>query len=526
MEFLLSNLPVLIVGAGPTGLMMACTLARYEINFRIIDKKSECTLASNATWIQTRTLELFDQMGIVDRFTEIGHPCNAINLYTDGKQLFQLSLKYIDSIYPFILMLPQSETEKILEDYLKKLNHTVERSTELIDITYNNETVTSTLKYSDGHSEMVTSNWLVACDGANSIVREKCGFHFSGEDLAEQFIVADATIDFSYMPKDEINFFFDPGTVLAAFPLGENRYRLAANLHLDYPRKIYTEREVIEIVQERAHGHYYVTDVAWVSPFWIHGKIAEQMRKGPIFLAGDSGHIHSPAGGQGMNTGIQDAYNLGWKLALIIKEKAKPSILESYQIERYPVVKEVVDQNEDFTKLALFDDNFLSQLQQFSKKISIDLERKIGNKLAQLDIQYKSSPIINYECESNFLQPGQRMPDVHIDTTHLYHYFNNTQHNILIFTGSHCSPETLEQINDLQKFLDNHYHDLVKSYIVHTDQISGSSATIIDANSIIHELFQIKTPAICIIRPDTYIAYYSEDLNIESIQTFFLTYLY
>lgn len=525
----MNNLPILIVGAGPTGLMMACALARYGITFRIIDKKPERTLASNATWVQTRTMELLDQMGILNRFTKIGHTCNAINLYADGKHLSKLSLKHIDSIYPFILMLPQSETEKLLEEYLNESNQNIERSIELINVTCNSDIVTSTLKYSDGHTETITSNWLIACDGANSIVREKCGFHFPGEDLKEQFMVADATIDFSHMSKDEIHFFFDPGTVLAAFPLGENRYRLAANLHLDHPRQKFYEQEVVELVQERAHGKYYVTDVAWTSPFWIHGKVAEHMQKGPIFLVGDAAHIHSPAGGQGMNTGMQDAYNLAWKLALIVKENAKSSLLESYQMERYPIVKDIVDQNEYFTKLALFDENFLSKLKKLSQELSkgsnIDLEKKFGNQLTQLDIQYKNSPIINYEHKPNLLQPGQRAPDQHVGQSTLYRYFSITQHTILLFTGRNPTNESLEKISRLQKSLENQYPELIKSYVIHKDQLRDSN-TIVDTNWIIHESYQINKPAIYIIRPDTYISSYSEDLNIESIEKSLRTYLY
>lgn len=529
LEFPLNNLPVLIVGAGPTGLMMACILAQYGIHFRIIDKKPERTLASNATWIQTRTIELLDQMGIVDRFTKAGHPCDAINLYTDGKHLSKLSLKNVDSIYPFILMLPQCETEKLLEDYLRESHHTIERSIELIDVKCSSNIVTSTLKYADGHTETVTSNWLIACDGANSIVREKCGLHFPGEDLKEQFMVADATINFSHMSKDEIHFFFDPGTVLAAFPLGKNRYRLAANLHLDYPRKNFYEQEVIELVQERAHGKYYVSDVTWISPFWIHGKVAEHMQKGPIFLVGDAAHIHSPAGGQGMNTGMQDAYNLAWKLALVIKDKAKSSLLESYESERNPIVKEIVAQNEHLTKLALFDENFLSRLKKLSQELAndsnIDLEKKISNQLTQLNIRYENSPIINYEHKQHLLQPGQHAPNQLVGQSTLYRYFNITQHTILLFAGQNPTNETLEKISKLQKSLANQYPDLIKSYVVHKEQLNDLN-TIVDSHGSIHQSYQINNPAIYIIRPDTYISYYSEDLNIESIEKSLRTYLY
>lgn len=525
----MNNLPVLIVGAGPTGLMMACVLARFGVNFRIIDKKPTPTSSSNATWIQTRTLELLDQMGIADKFLAAGHSCDAINLYADGKQLSALSLKNIDSIYPFILMLPQSKTEDLLEKHLKKSNHNIERATEIVDLQYDDALVTATLKQADGHTEIVQCDWLIGCDGANSLVREKCGFHFPGEDLKEQFIVADATIDFSYMPKDEVHFFFDPGTVLAAFPLGKNRYRLAANLHVDHLRQNFYEREVIELVQERAHGNYYVTDVAWISLFWIHGKIAEHMRKGRIFLAGDAAHIHSPAGGQGMNTGLQDAYNLAWKLALVIKEKAKLSLLDSYQIERYPVVKEAVDQNEYVTKLALFDEDFIPKLQKFSHELAEgnhNLETKIANEITLLNIRYKDSPIIDYQQTSALLKPGSRIPDVNFDQTTLYRYFSNTQHNILLFTGLNPTEETLKIINDLQKALANYCPDLIRSYIVCNDNTINPAHTIVDTHWLLHETYQIKKAAVCIIRPDTYIAYYAEDLSVEAIEKCLRQYLY
>ena len=417
-----NHVPVLIVGAGPTGLMMACELARRSIPFRLFDKKSERTLSSNATWIQTRTIEIFDQMGIVDRFLKAGHTCDAINLYIEGKQITKIPLNTIDSIYPFILMLPQSETEKIMNDYLNELHIQVERSLELVDIKIDKNTILSTIKHPDGHTETVTSDWLVACDGANSMIREKCGLHFPGEDLTEQFIVADASIDFSFMPKNEIHFFFDQGTIFAAFPLGSNKYRIAANLHLDYTRKIFTEREIIEIVQERAHGQYYVTNVAWISSFWIHGKLAEHMRHGPVFLAGDAAHLLSPAGGQGMNTGLQDAHNLAWKLALVIQGHANPSLLDSYELERYPIVKASVDQNEYFTKIALYDDTFLTKVNQFSQELSHDqiaLSKKIGDSLTQIDIKYEHSPVIDYEENAKDKSPtvGERAPDVVINET-------------------------------------------------------------------------------------------------------------
>ncbi len=472
-----NHLAVLIVGAGPTGLMMACELARHGIKFRIIDKKPERTLTSNATWIQTRTIELLDQIGLAPLFLKAGHPCTAINVYVDGKPLVSIPFNGIESTYPFILMLPQSETEKLLIERLEELKHQVEWSSELVDLKQEDNKVVTTVKSPDGKSEMIISDWLIASDGANSKIREKCQIFFPGEDLTEQFVVADAQID-SFTSKDEIHLFFDQGTLFAASPLGENKYRIAANLHLDYPRQTFYKKEVIDLVQERGHGAYYVTDVAWISPFWIHGKIAEQMRRHSIFLMGDAAHIHSPAGGQGMNTGIQDAYNLAWKLALVIKGKGNPLLLDSYQAERYPVISEVVNQTENFTKMALFDESFLADLQKFSQQVlqgETEPIKKICSLLSQVNIRYQQSPIISYEASNQDFspKPGERAPNVIIDqSTRLYDYLRNTQHNILLFTGPAKKQQELNGIKQLKEWLDQLHPDLIKTYVISKEKIT------------------------------------------------------
>jgi 2-polyprenyl-6-methoxyphenol hydroxylase-like FAD-dependent oxidoreductase len=526
-----SHLPVLIVGAGPTGLMMACELARHGIAFRIIDKKSERSLTSNATWIQTRTIELLDQAGLAPRFLKVGHPCNAINLYIEGKPLVTIPLNGIDSTYPFILMLPQSETERLLIERLEELKHPVEWSSELIDIKQEGRTVISTVRLPKGKMETITSDWLIACDGANSTVREKCRIFFPGEDLTEQFVVADAHIN-SFTSKDEIHLFFDQGTLFAASPLGGKKYRIAANLHLDYPRQTFYEQEVIELVQERGHGAYYVTNVSWISPFWIHGKIAEQMRQQSIFLMGDAAHIHSPLGGQGMNTGLQDAYNLAWKLALIIKGKAKSILLDSYQAERHPVVREIVNQTEKFTKMALFDKSFLTNLRKISHQILQGEEEFIKETCAmisQVGIRYQDSPVINYEECIKSISPrqGDRAPDVVIDqSTRLYDYLRNPFHNILLFTGSSEKNLVLSHIKQLQEWLNQLHPDLIKTHVVTNEKLNDIDNIIYDPDDVIHKCYQINKPVLLIIRPDNYIAYCSEKFEYIFIERFFQQYLY
>ncbi len=526
-----NHIPVLIIGAGPTGLMMACELARNGVGFRIIDKKPARTATSNATWIQARTIELFDKMGLASRFLKAGHTCDAINVYANGEHLFKLSLKHINSAFPLILMLPQSETEKILTEYLHELHGKVERSLELTDIKLENDRAISTVHHADGKTETITSDWVIACDGVNSLVRKTCGISFPGEELTEQFMVADANIDFSFMSKDEVHFFFDVGTVLAAFPLGFQKYRIAANLHLDYPRKLFTEREVIEIVQERAHGKYYVSDVEAISPFWVHSRYASQMRHGAVFLAGDAAHVLSPASGQGMNTGLQDCHNLAWKLALVIKGKAKAELLDTYQAERHAIVKQAVNENEHYSKTALLENDFLMRLKQFSEQEDRDEWMKlnrISERISQLEIRYTDSPVIDYANKVSGAAPlpGDHAPDIALDkSTRLYNTFNHAQHNILLFSGLDTDKDKLEKIKELKQQLDQAYPDLVKTILIAKDNMAGMKDVVIDKNAAIHHAYQVTEPAVFVLRPDTYIAYCSAALNFNAIRQVLATYL-
>lgn len=526
-----NRLPVLIVGAGPTGLMMACELARRNIDFRIIDKKPERTLTSNAVGIQPRTLELLDQIGIVDRFLKKGHFCNAIHLYIKGKSIGRIPLSKIDSPYQFALMLPQNETEKLLLERLLEFKKEVERPLELVTLKQENNSIIVTVKDSTGKTEIITSDWLIACDGANSMVRQACNIAFPGEDLPDQFVVADATMD-SFESNTEIHVFFDKGTVFAAFALGSNKYRIGANIHQSNPRKIFIEKEVKEIVNERSYGNYNVTSVSWISPFWIHSKIVDQMDDGAIFLAGDAAHVHSPVGGQGMNTGIQDAYNLAWKLALVINGQAKPSLLDSYQKERYPIVKNVVDRTERFTKAGLFENPFLIKLRNMIFRILFHqpkLLKKISMMMTQLSFQYKKSPIIDFQQKISRKSPapGKRAPDVAITAnTRLFDYFRlSTQHTILLFTGTTLKNGDLASIKTLQLELKKAFPELVKVYLIAKNQLADDDV-IIDEYNKLHKRYNITNPAIYIIRPDNYIAYCSENLDAKIAVEFLKSYLF
>jgi len=525
----MKHLPILIVGAGPSGLFMACELKRHGIRFRIIDKNAQPTQGSNATWIQTRTLEIFELLGMADQFIKSGHQCHAINFYEDDKSLTRISLDTIHSLFPYILMLPQRETERLLNKKLEESNMSVERSTELMDIKQTANGIISTIRLSDGSTETITSDWVIACDGANSTIRKKCQIPFLGNDIPEQFMVADAQMS-SFLPTDEIHVFFgkgttfpDKATIFSAFPWGSKNYRLTANLYAETPRQTFHQHEIKEIVAERTYGNFIVEKVEWISPFWIHSKIVNHMQDHSIFLVGDAAHIHSPAGGQGMNSGLQDAFNLAWKLALVIKKKGKSSLLESYNLERHSIMKKIVDKTEKLTHMMIFDKHFFTKLHQFSKNKTE--EKNAIDELTQINIQYQKSPIIDYQEKTPAHAPkqGERVPDVLIDhSKNLYQYFNDTYHHILLFSG--LTKDRLEEMKMLQTKLNQTFPELIKVHLVSKEKHKLENL-IWDEKLSLHKQFHVEDASIYVIRPDNIIAYFSKNLDSQPLENFLDRYL-
>lgn len=517
----MNNIPVLIVGAGPTGLMMAYELARLGISFRIIDKKPEITQLSNAVALQTRTLEIFSQMGLAGDFLRAGQPCRVVCFYEHGKEYARARFNDLDSIYQYILALPQAATEKILNDHLERLNHSVERQRELIDVKVNLDDIEVTIQHHDGVNEVIRCQWLIGCDGAHSAVRNHGGFSFPGDELSEQFVVADAVLD-SFLPHDEIHIFSDKGFMLGVFPIGSNQHRLGANMNLGYPRKIYTENDIKELVAERSNNQFSAREVAWISPFWIHSRMTGALRKRNIFLAGDAAHIHSPVGGQGMNTGLQDAHNLAWKLALVIRGRADEKLLDTYEQERLPVIKEVVSTTDRFTKFLLIRRPIVLWLRKILFKMMLSFKfvnRYITRRMTQLNINY-------VETCAMHASGGTHAQDVQLNHEHyFYQNIHDTCHHILVFPAKDDIFKLADFCKQMIHELLGPYKDLIKIHLVTSHTMDEPVDQILDDNAVMHKAYDIKRPTIMVIRPDGYISYRSSDLNIQHLKAFLTGYL-
>lgn len=334
---------VLIVGAGPTGLVLATWLARLGVRLRIIDKTSEAGTTSRAMVVQARTLEFYSQLGIADEVVAHGRWAQAANFWARGRHTARLEFGNVGSglsPYPFALIYPQDEHEHFLIRNLATLGVQVERSTELSSFEHTDDGVRAELLKADGSREVCTAAYLAGCDGARSIVRERLGFGFPGGTYAHMFYVADVEAHGEIF-NQEINVAFDRSDFLVVFPIkGEQRARFIGTVRDDPDRTTdLTWEDVSKGIIDDLRTT--VDEVNWFSTYRVHHRVAQHFRAGRVFLLGDAAHIHSPVGGQGMNTGIGDAVNLAWKLAAALRG-AKPAVLDSYEPERIAFARRLV----------------------------------------------------------------------------------------------------------------------------------------------------------------------------------------
>ncbi|HJR77757.1 MAG TPA: FAD-dependent monooxygenase [Nitrospiraceae bacterium] len=336
---------VLIVGAGPTGLVLALWLTKLGVRVRIIDKAAEPGTTSRALAVQVRTLEFYRQVKLADALIAGGVKIAGLNFWVKGSKAARVPFQRIGeglSPYPFVLVFPQDAHERLLIEQLDALQVTVERRTELIHFAQDGDSVRAVLKKSDGSEESCEAAYLAGCDGASSTVREQLAIGFPGGAYTGLFYVAD--VEAAGPATDgELHVDLEEADFVLVFPLKkEGRVRLVGTVREppDSERNVLT----FDHVRGRAIEHLKldVAKVNWFSTYHVHHRVASSFRKGRTFLLGDAAHIHSPVGGQGMNTGIGDAVNLAWKLAAVLKEDAADGLLDTYEPERIAFARRLV----------------------------------------------------------------------------------------------------------------------------------------------------------------------------------------
>ena len=418
---------VLIVGAGPTGLMLANQLARRGVRFLIVDRHAGPAQQSRALGVQARTMEIYAHLGIVERAIELGKRGVGANMWAQGRRMAHVPLGDIGGTltpYPYILVLGQDDNERIMGDSLRALGTDIQWNTELVDLQQSADRVNATLKGADGATRELSAAWVAGCDGAHSAVRELNGIAFPGAPYEHVFFVADVEAT-GGMVADEINVYLWRDGFHLLFPMrGKDHWRIVGILPapLRGRQGIGIEDVKPSLLQE-AGSDLAIKSCTWFSTYRIHHRAAARFQDRRCFVLGDAAHIHSPVGAQGMNTGLQDAYNLAWKIALVVSGRADATLLASYEQERIPVARRLLDTTDRAFRLVV-SDSWLAGLMRTkviariaaiamsSKKVRAFAFRTVS----QTGIRYRKSALSHSlpELSGNGPRAGDRFPWLHL----------------------------------------------------------------------------------------------------------------
>ena len=385
---------VLIVGAGPVGLFLANECARRNLGWRLIEKNSSQSEHSKALAIFPRTLEIFDMAGIVAPFLERANRVTRVAVMAGDHTLANMKFEPHESPYSFVGMVPQDVTERLLVEELRKKGGNVEYETKFISAEQADDSVNVRLEHRR-ESFSLRAAVVVGCDGAHSTVRHQLNLPFEGAEYQGLFLLADVQTN-AVLPADEMQLCPNEHGPVAIFPMSATRRRIVAtidNAEGDAP----SLELVCKILAQRGPSAIEAQDLHWSSYFRIHHRQVARLREGRIFIAGDAAHIHSPFGGQGMNTGLHDIWNLVWKLDLFLKRRGNQELLDSYSSERLPVIKNVIHTTDLLTKVMGTPHKFAQALRDTIIPIVSHLspfQHAFVERLSELGIAYPDSPIV------------------------------------------------------------------------------------------------------------------------------------
>jgi len=393
---------VLIVGAGPVGLFLANECARRGLRYRIVEARATQSEHSKALAIFPRTMEIFDMAGLVDPFLEQANRVTSVRVVAHGNTLAHMQFTPEESPYQFVAMVPQNITERLLVEELVRKGGTVEYETTFVSAAESDDHVSVTLVHNDQPLKL-TAAFVVGCDGAHSAVRHLLKLPFAGAEYDDSFILADVETN-DALPANELQLCPNEVGPVAIFPMSATRRRIVASIKV-IDGEVPSLELVQKILAERAPSGIEARALHWSSYFRIHHRQVAQLRVGRMFIAGDAAHIHSPFGGQGMNTGLHDVWNLVWKLDLVVHGHGNEQLLDSYNAERRPVIKQVIDTTHFLTKAL----GTPSKLAQLLRDTVIPMVSRLApfqhafvQRLSELGITYHGSPIVEGAGERYF----------------------------------------------------------------------------------------------------------------------------
>lgn len=413
---------VLVCGAGPVGLAAAVALAVYGVPVRIIDKDSGPTDLSKALSLWARTLEVLDGLIDVERFVDAGIKVEGVTFHRGGGIIGRVEFTNVPSRFKVGILIPQSESERILLERLAELGVEVERNTELTAFEDKGDHVEATIRSPGGDESICGFSWIVGCDGAHSTIRPGLGLEFEGSEDPDRFVLADVEVS-GDIEDDRVSVFFDVGGPAVFLPIVGGRYRFLTNTpHAAADASDPDLEEIQQIIDSRLGMDLRVSNPHWLGAFRIHECCLDRYRVGRCMLAGDAAHVHSPVGGQGMNTGIQDVVNLAWKLWFHRLGLGGDPLIESYSNERVAVGKKVVSITARLTDFQTNENPFVRVLRNTAMDVGLHfskLHEYLGNALSMITINYRDVGIRGADVIARHrgsLQAGDRVPHLPLST--------------------------------------------------------------------------------------------------------------
>ncbi len=510
---------VLIAGAGPTGLLLAVELQRRGVPCQLIDAHDAPMGWDRATIVHSRSMEIFESLGLADRFLEEGVRSDAVRIRSDGEVLGIKDFSVINTRYQFDLGISEQVTESILTDHLESLGGEVVRGNRLVGLAPGPDSVTATLER-DGERREVEASWVVGCDGFHSAAREQAGIEFPVTGIEALWAVFDTTLEGWPEEYEVQNALLDVPPVILT-PLPGRRWRA-------YVRPTSEESDLVEEAAGVINSYFpdvTISDVETPSRFKCHARIASTYRSGRVLLAGDAAHVCTPAEGHGMNTGLQDAYNLGWKLAAVVSGESGPELLDSYEVERRPVAEMVIssgDAVEGGQSLTSPEDRAARDAEIRETFVDPEMAHHDAVASAEFGRSYAGSAIVAGE-PNEALAPGERLPDTDpvepwqgkpLPLHELAHHPGQT---LLVIGGKDAASS---EVADLARRLDEEHADgpLVSAVVGLAANPNGEPVGRIDA-SLAGEL-GIRGITLLAIRPDRYVGLRDDDGDPEAVRAY------
>lgn len=506
-------------------MVMAAQLANFGVSVRIIDRLDKPVNTSRAFTLHARTLELLGQMGLSKKYLE-----NSIRTYSMDyhfpkyENTPKLNFRDLDSTYPFALTIDQTTTERILREHLTTLGINIEWNKELRSFTNNEDSTTAILLNTDTQEEeIVETEWLIGCDGYSSSVRKNLNITLDGSDYGGTMRMMDVAMSGFKKSNEAIHYFIAKDHMLLINKLPGKNYRLLISDKTEGVPPEQARKAFQSVLDKHFLGQVIIEEPSWSTNFRISKRKVNAYRHGSIFLAGDAAHINSPAGGQGMNVAIQDAFNLGWKLGMFIKGIAKKCFLDSYEKERSPVANQMLEGTNYIHSIIMAHGQGMQERIERMKNGAWN--KQAVNQIAGISYTYR-----NLEETKDILATGDRAPDGFYDIENrIYDLMHYKNYALFLFAGQNMTPENLEHLDQLAQSIKNHSALTIVPYIISASQIKDHLKTrVIVDDGRFHKQYRNDINAtnskMYLIRPDCYIAFYST--HIDGIKEYLDTYFY